>query len=123
MRKLVKKVEKHNMKDKKENKEAKVYVASTQPTQVKVKIEDTVQDQFAMTPRKKSRVKKNKEEVAPQVVVEISKDRQGDKQNHGKEEEMKGPEVMQSEQEEDIAQLEQRANILYANYEEKMEKK
>lgn len=59
----------------------------------------------------RSRVKKNDEEVAHQVVEKISEDRQGYKNNHGKEEEVKGPEVMQSEKEEDLAYPKQGATI------------
>jgi len=42
---------------------------------LKVKIENTVKDEFVMRPRTSSRVKKTQEEATPQEIVEISKDK------------------------------------------------
>jgi len=92
------------MKDKKVVEETKEQVASAQPTMIKIMLGDAVQDEFDMRPRARSRVKKTQEEATPQVVVEISKDRQLDKKCHGIVDEVKQPEIVQPDQEEDIAQ-------------------
>ena len=46
-----------SMKDKKEVEETKEQVESAQLARIKVKIEDTVQDEFVMRPKTRSRVK------------------------------------------------------------------
>lgn len=66
-------------------------MTSSQQAKLKVKIEVIVQDEFVMRPRTRSRVKETQEEVAPQEIVEISKDNMTDVQVDDKVDEVKGP--------------------------------
>ena len=110
-----------SMKNKKAVEETKEQVPSAQLVRIKVKIEDIVQDEFVMRPKTRSRVKQTQEEVAPQAVVEISEDRQVDNQDQDKVYEVKGPEIVQPNQEEDITQPE-RGVMHYEEEDPKMTK-
>lgn len=74
--KLSKKTKLQGIYDDKVDKGTKEHETSAQQAKLKVKIEDTVQDEFVMRPRTRSRVKKPQEEATPQAIVEISEDKQ-----------------------------------------------
>jgi len=104
--KLSKKAKLKSMKDDKTDKGIEEQVTLAQQAKLKVKIEDTVQDDFLMRPRTRSRVKKTQEEAAPQAIVEFFEDKQTDVQVDDKVDEVKDPKMVQSGYEEDIEPLE-----------------
>ena len=61
----------------------------------KFKFEDTVQYEFVMRPRIRSRVKKTQEEATPQGIVEITTDKHINLQVDDKLDEVKGPKMFQ----------------------------
>ena len=65
-------------------------MALAQQAKLKVKIEDTVQDEFVMRPRMRSRFKKIQEETTPQEIVEISEYKKTYVQVDDKVDEVKG---------------------------------
>lgn len=72
--KLSKKTKLQDNEDDRENKGAQEQKTLAKQAILKVKIEETIQDEFVVRRRTRSSIKKTQEEEAPQAGVEISED-------------------------------------------------